>query len=303
MKNSLAASIILYSSVVFGQQYQLTVSNASFTPLSGATPFAWPFAWDDEYSSIAFGFDFPEGETVYDSLIMSSNGWGITPDDVHEYNAYYVDLVAAGDETSASYKAEAIDGQNVLKIEMLNAGFYEDVTGTARTSFQLWFYENGCWESHIGPSTIIDTTVIFENYPGPFIGYANYNAEQVLALVGPHQNPQLLALDSIDFPSLADVPADGMVYRFCPEALSVKAEIEQREIRVFPNPADNFIRISHQPLSSTEPEEWKIIDINGKVVLEGIADKHVFDLDTHSLQSGIYFIRLGTGNYQRIVKQ
>ncbi|MFN5318967.1 MAG: T9SS type A sorting domain-containing protein [Bacteroidia bacterium] len=303
MKNSLAAILIIYSSIVFGQSYQLTVSNTTFTPLSGATPFEWPFAWDDEYSSIPFGFNFPAGETVYDSLVMSSNGWGITPDDVHEYNAYYVDLIAAGDETSASYKTDVVDGQNILKIEMLNAGFYEDVTGTARTSFQLWFYENGCWESHIGPSTIIDTTIIFETYLGPFIGYANYNTEQVLALVGPHQNPQILALDSIDFPSLADVPADGMVYRFCPDALSAKDNFEQQEILVYPNPADNFIRISHQPLHPTVPEAWKILDLSGKMVLEGFADKCTFDIDIHTLQSGVYFFQLSTGKYHRLVKQ
>lgn len=303
MKNSLAVIILFYSTVVWGQQYQLTLSNAPFTPLTGATPFEWPFAWDDEYSSIAFGFDFPADETVYDSLVMSSNGWGITPDDVHEYNAYYVDLVAAGDETSASYKTEVVDGQNVLKIEMLNAGFYEDVTGTARTSFQLWFYENGCWESRIGPSTIVDTTIIFENYPGPFIGYANYNTEQVLALVGPHQNPQILALDSIDFPSLADVPADGFVYRFCPEALSTKTDNDQHEIRVFPNPANNFIRISHQGHRSTEPESWKIIDTSGKVVLEGIADNRVFDVDIHTIKPGIYLMHFSKSKCQRIVKQ
>jgi hypothetical protein len=303
MKSLVLIASLFFSSVVFGQFYQLNISNAPFTPLTGATPFEWPFAWDDEYSIVALGFGFPVGESVYDSLAISSNGWGITPDEVHEFNAYYVDLVAAGDETSASYKTEAVDGVNVLKIEMLNAGFFEDATGTARTSFQLWFYENGCWESRIGPSTIVDTTIIFENYPGPFIGYANYTTEQVLALVGPHQNPQILALDSIDFPSLANVPADGFAYRFCPEALSAEHNDIQNNIQVFPNPANDFIRISLLDKSPVAYNEWKLLDLNGKNVLQGKTDENVFDIDMRSLQPGIYLLQCGDGKNQRVIKQ
>ena len=207
---------LIASSLLNAQNFQLSFGNAPFTELaSPSTPLDWPFDWDDEYALIPFGFSFPVGDQTYDSLALSSNGWAITLDEVNEFNAYYVDLIAAGDETSVSYKNDVENGVNVLKIEFLNAGFFEDTTGTARTSFQFWFYETGCWESRIGPSIIVDTVLIFEQYPGPFIGYANYTNEQVLAVVGPSNTPELLTIDSIAFPSLNDVPVDGIFYSFC----------------------------------------------------------------------------------------
>lgn len=290
---------LIASSLLNAQNFQLSFGNAPFTELtSPSTPLDWPFNWDDEYALIPFGFSFPVGDQTYDSLALSSNGWAITLDEVNEFNAYYVDLIAAGDETSVSYKNEVENGVNVLKIEFLNAGFFEDTTGTARTSFQFWFYETGCWESRIGPSIIVDTVLIFEQYPGPFIGYANYTNEQVLAVVGPSNAPELLTIDSIAFPSLNDVPFDGAFYSFCEESASALDE-GQRDgvISVFPNPvaANLFIRSKSNGL-------WTITDLQGRILERGIKRQLTEQIALDELPSGMYFIQLATEKPIRFLK-
>ncbi len=290
---------LIASSLLNAQNFQLSFGNAPFTELaSPSTPLDWPFDWDDEYALIPFGFSFPVGDQTYDSLALSSNGWAITLDEVNEFNAYYVDLIAAGDETSVSYKNEVENGVNVLKIEFLNAGFFEDTTGTARTSFQFWFYETGCWESRIGPSIIVDTVLIFEQYPGPFIGYANYTNEQVLAVVGPSNAPELLTIDSIAFPSLNDVPFDGAFYSFCEESVSALEEGQgDGAVSVFPNPivSSLFIRSKSNGL-------WTISDLQGRILERGIKRQLTEQIALDELPSGMYFIQLATEKPIRFLK-
>jgi hypothetical protein len=291
---------ILFSQYSFAQNYQLTYGNEPFAPLSSPnTPVDWPFDWDDETSVVPFGFSFPVGDLTYDSLFLSSNGWAVSTDELYEFNAYYVDLIAAGDETSVAYKTENVDGENVLKIEFLNAGFYEDTTGTARTSFQFWFYESGCWESRIGPSTLVDTVLIFEQYPGPFIGYANYTFETVQALVGTSLSPEILTIDSIAFPSLGDAPIDGMFYSFCTEsAASIENTPSSNLISISPNPADAFAFIR-----SALSGNWRLVDISGRVLTRGFKSKEEELVDLTNFASGVYVFQMDGAEAIKLIRK
>lgn len=298
MRKILIVCLVIFHQVLAAQIYQLEFGNEDFTPLSAPLiPVDWPIDWDDESAIIPLGFSFPVGGVFYDSLFLSSNGWAVSTDETHEFNAYYVDLIAAGDETSVSYKTEIVSSENVLKIEFLNAGFYEDTSGTARTSFQFWFYESGCWESRIGPSTIVDTFMIFEQYPGPFIGYANYSVDSVLALIGPSNSPQLLALDSIAFPSLSNVPNAGMFYTFCTEANPASTlQPLKTASQLFPNPASEFTVLYHDAIG-----DWKLIDFSGRVIKSGTKRESTAIIDVSDLPQGVYLLTLNKQHYQKLV--
>ena len=300
MRKIMFVLALLAGSLLNAQDYQLTYGNAPFTELaSPVSPLDWPFDWDDEYALIPFGFSFPVGDQTYDSLALSSNGWAITLDEVNEFNAYYVDLIAAGDETSVSYKNEVENGVNVLKIEFLNAGFYEDTSGTARTSFQFWFYESGCWESRIGPSTLVDTVLIFEQYPGPFIGYANYTLETVQALVGSSLSPEILTIDSIAFPSLDDAPIDGMFYSFCTESTaSIENTASSNLISIAPNPAEAFVFIR-----SALSGNWRLVDISGKVLTRGFKSKEEELVDLMNFASGVYVFQMDGAEAIKLIRK
>jgi hypothetical protein len=288
MRKIMFVLALLAGSLLNAQDYQLTSGNEAFTSLSlPNTPIDWPFDWDDETAIVPFGFSFPVGDLTYDSLFLSSNGWAVSTDAQYEFNAYYVDLIAAGDETSVAYKTENVDGENVLKIEFLNAGFYEDTSGTARTSFQFWFYESGCWESRIGPSIIVDTVLIFEQYPGPFIGYANYTLETVQALVGPSNSPELLTIDSIAFPSLNDVPNDGAFYAFCEESAAALEHMQGgNQIDVFPNPAT-----THLFVRSEWNGAWIVSDLQGRIIAKGLKNEFEAAIELTMLSEGMYFFQ------------
>jgi hypothetical protein len=300
MRYLLLFCCIMIQHLVVAQDYQLTSGNEAFTSLSlPNTPIDWPFDWDDETAILPFGFSFPVGDLTYDSLFLSSNGWAVSTDAQYEFNAYYVDLIAAGDETSVAYKTENVDGENVLKIEFLNAGFYEDTTGTARTSFQFWFYESGCWESRIGPSTLVDTVLIFEQYPGPFIGYANYTLESVQALVGPSLSPEILTIDSIAFPSLSDAPIDGMFYSFCTESsASIENTASSNLISIAPNPADAFVFIR-----SALSGNWRLVDISGRVLTRGFKSKEEELVDLTNFASGVYVFQMDGAEAIKLIRK
>ena len=77
----------------------------------------------------------------------------------------------------------------------------------------------------------------------------------------------------------------------------------QNNIQVFPNPANDFIRISLLDKRPVAYNEWKLLDLNGKNVLQGKTDKNVFDIDMRSLQPGIYLLQCSDGKNQRVIKQ
>ena len=73
-------------------------------------------------------------------------------------------------------------------------------------------------------------------------------------------------------------------------------DIDQNEIRVYPNPANDVLNISLSNVDSIT-----ISDINGKQILT--LDSNTFhQINTSNLQSGIYFITTTNGATTRFIK-
>lgn len=283
--------LCLISLLIHAQNFTVQTGSQPYVALPNIQPISWPIGWDDEETLIPIGFPLNLGGVQHDSLLINSNGYFTTADGNYEFNPYYVDLIGVGDETAAGYLLDGIEGNRILKIEINNAGFYEDTTGTARTSFQFWLYETGCWETRIGPSVIVDTFMIFEEYPGPFIGYANYAADSVLALTGPSNAPVVLQIDSIDFPSLGDAPENGRVYTFCLDGQSTNInEIDKFVVDVFPNPAQDFITV-RLPQAPNNLERLSVLDIHGRTVYQMETNQQETSMQLEHLPRGVYWIQ------------
>lgn len=70
-------------------------------------------------------------------------------------------------------------------------------------------------------------------------------------------------------------------------------------LAVFPNPTTNMVRVKTNSLST-----WEIYDINGKLLLSGQNTKLEFDINISNLQSGKYFLSIGTSrNSFKILKE
>ena len=77
----------------------------------------------------------------------------------------------------------------------------------------------------------------------------------------------------------------------------VDIENPSQQIKVYPNPSSNFIQIQ----GITEDFEYKVIDINGRVILKGEANNES-RINIQNLVKGSYFITLGSFNTLRFIK-
>lgn len=291
----LALSVL--GSTLSAQTYSIQVGMQDYQNLNLATPLDLPLDWDDEVRTVGFGFSFPAGGLMHDSLILNTNGYLTTYDGNFEFNPYYVDLRGMGDETAITYVREGELGNRILKVEYFQAGFYDDTTGTARTSFQIWFFENGCWEVRTGPSVIVNQQVIFEGYPGPFIGFANYTAETVQALIGSVDQPFISQVDSIAFPCIDDVPENGRVYTFCPEGQTTQWEpVPTHRFVLAPNPAHQrlFVR-------NAAPNECFTLHTCEGRKLKTWKHDAATPVELDAFSPGLYWVRSNTGAVSRLV--
>jgi hypothetical protein len=289
--------LCIVSLVIHAQSFTVQTGSQPYISLPNIQPISWPIGWDDEEMMIPIGFPFSLGGVQHDSLLINSNGYCTTADGNYEFNPYYVDLIGVRDETAAGFLLDGTEGNRILKIEINNAGFYEDTTGTARTSFQFWLYETGCWETSIGPSVIVDTFMIFEEYPGPFIGYANYVVDSVLALTGPSSAPIVLQIDSIDFPSLGDAPENGRVYTFCLDGQTTAiANLATVSVDVYPNPAHDFVTV-RLPRAPKDYERFSVLDIHGRTVYKMETNQRETSIQLEHLPRGVYWIHCSSKTF------
>jgi hypothetical protein len=82
--------------------------------------------------------------------------------------------------------------------------------------------------------------------------------------------------------------------------------IEQVLVTVYPNPANEYVRIAFdQPVDSEI--RLSVIDFRGKVILTGLigTGTSLYEIDMQDMSSGIYYLRLQKGkflNVYRVVK-
>ena len=69
-------------------------------------------------------------------------------------------------------------------------------------------------------------------------------------------------------------------------------------INLYPNPASEKLTVT----SLYELESYKIYDVLGKLVSQGAANGNITDIDVSSLQTGLYFVNLSSGELQSTFK-
>lgn len=81
---------------------------------------------------------------------------------------------------------------------------------------------------------------------------------------------------------------------------STNEEYEANSIQVYPNPVFEKINIrleySHSPIS------WRIINSNGATISSGTVNKNEFEIDTSSLSSGIFILKLEGKGVKKSIK-
>jgi hypothetical protein len=81
---------------------------------------------------------------------------------------------------------------------------------------------------------------------------------------------------------------------------SVKETILTPELRLYPNPAQNRLHLAAPNLNG---QSWKMMDLTGRVVMQGTCSGSDVELDLSTLRKGLYFLRVGTYPVKRLVRE
>jgi hypothetical protein len=71
--------------------------------------------------------------------------------------------------------------------------------------------------------------------------------------------------------------------------------VRKYDISIFPNPASQFLSVRIAEGGFTRPTRFQILDLTGKVVVQGNSVQKDFNIDIVSLISGVYILKLRNG--------
>ncbi len=303
--------LLFVPSIIMSQGFTFQVQTGTYTDLTGSTSLNQNQIWDDPEYAVHPGFSFPFRGMTYDTLFVGDYVCALNAAFDTIIAPYMADLVDRGSLTSSSlspisYKIETATTPHIFKLEFKNAGFFEeyDSYGTLDwyTNYQLWLYENGIWEVHIGPTFIADSLVAFMGEPGPSIGFGIITANYWLT--GPAANPTLVLNTSpLTIPPLSSVPSDGTIYRFVPTSIGMEQTPVSTAFNLWPNPVVNELSMD-LPFHGTV----ELFDLTGKRLMANSnmeTGRQVMDLS--SLTGGSYLVvytsHKGEKTSKRIVKR
>jgi len=312
---TLLAIILLGFSSKAQQTYSFSYYTDAYSDLTGMTILN-DSTWDDPYFLIPVGFNFPFYDSLYTYIVINPVGYGswLTPSNTAIIDGNIpqpiilpvsTDLIDRGYNTTTwsedgntlspiSYTTDGSIGNQILKIEFKNAGFYDELDNTGISldsiSFQVWLYENGDIEFRYGPR--FGTTYSTNIGIYPFYNYFNESPTQ----------DGMEVSDSITFPianiamAYPTIPLNtdnGMVYRFSSNFVGINHTQNNEIISLFPNPVSTQLNIVYS--SNTSFNSITITNINGEIINQ-INNFSGNKIDVSYYDSGIYFITFETNN-------
>lgn len=307
--------------------YDLTVLNQTFQPLTGSTNISGSTMWDEEYYTAPLGFSFVlDGQTITEISILGGqscltdttgivSGFFITDVDVY-------DRGNSGGSTAVSPISYSVTGtapNRIFKLEVLNAGMYDEYdlysTNNDSLSFQLWLYEtSNIVEIHYGGSQFTHPSDYFFITGYPIVGFVKNididgtgNIDALYYLKGDASAPAIDSVNSIFSISggLNSYPSNGTVYRFAPKPVSVNGLTKgELKIEVLNNASATNIIVNNQ---SNVASTYRVLNINGASMgISGSLQNGNNNIDISRLPQGMYIIQVqneaGSKAY-RITKQ
>ena len=84
--------------------------------------------------------------------------------------------------------------------------------------------------------------------------------------------------------------------------LSINPNLAGREATIYPNPAEDLIKIDLSAVKTTTAAIIELYDFEGRSLLKQESTKTVSELNIRSLTSGIYLLKINAGKYQSVHK-
>ena len=326
-KSILFLSLVLQSLFSLAQIsnpfFFLTIGQDVYSPLNNQNSLTQGIPYDDPEYVVPIGFDFDYLGYTYQTLYFAGvDSYGMElefrgADDTYPVcrispcmldiidGQYDVDGKADSD---IRYEVVGPPGNQVFKLEWSNVAFYnEGDPYSMRLNVQMWLYQStGIIEFRYGPRTELDYDVILDYAGVPVMFMRNVNMddgtwEAAQALLGTPSDPEFTEIQS-DFDLneslyLSAVPDNGVVYTFSP--LIVNLEESEKELQVFPNPADETLYIQRDGFIN---QQAMLYNSQGQMVSMVQLRSSLERLDVRDLPAGVYFLNIFDKNNSHVEK-
>lgn len=333
MKKLLPLLLLLVSVNAYAQDpmpYTAETFTDDYIPLANWFPLNVDEMWDVPMVPLNLQFGFPCFGDTADLVWLSDIGGGVEmhmPDgELHLLsitNADFNDVLNVLDPDSAEgsthrYLTEGTSPNMIYKLEFNNVGFDWEMANTGGAAsvadVQVWFYENGDMEIRYGPHTIVDMADV--NFWGTAsAGLSSYwdfydFTSNFLWATGDASEPEFPLYIDVEYDSLQispifsgidNWPSDGQVYRFNYDLAPIinVDELTKTRLKVFPNPASDFINLE---FPDPESRTVEVYDSKGRLVEQNLSSG-ISSIDLRALKSGVHQVWTDKGeNVTFIVK-
>lgn len=312
MKKTFTSLLILFliSALHLNAQYNYSYTSAPYLDLVNPDTISSNVPdWDDDYWTHEIGFQVNAFGTLYDSVVVESNGELLLYNSLDSASFFYhpdtfpvfigfgdfMSQTGTGDlryrtngASPISYALTGLPGARIAKFEWKNSGFYNDTIAIDFINFQIWIYEiTGDVEYHFGTSSVTPNS--YGGSTGPVIGIAPYVADpDYIFLPGIFLQGDSTSCTSVStYVTTTGTPVLNAVHRFANLATIGIQENAATGFSFYPNPAIDKVNL-------VLPQGNQLItftDISGRVCLrEQNNAGGIFSISLEGLQAGIYLI-------------
>ncbi|MGQ0827127.1 MAG: T9SS type A sorting domain-containing protein [Bacteroidota bacterium] len=290
----------LYTLIGNAQPYIFSQFNSTYTNLTSPTVISSP-NWDDfTVYTLPLPFAFNYFGTNFNTIYVMGGFAGFVYDGAgtfasHEIYSYDNSMTDFKGTSTISYQVTGSSPNRILKIQTLNANFYEDDTENDYANVQLWLYEgSNIIEMHYGPSSILGSnTWEVPGCPGPTVGIIK-DFSSFVCLSGSAANPT--ASSSAVSLCVTGAPPLQKVYKFAPNAIGIGEINNNINLSLSPNPSKGVFTISSN-FNSNSKVDISIKNNLGQTVYNEntllAGSGHTINMD---LMPGIYFIQIVSEN-------
>lgn len=291
--------------------YNFTKSTHTYNSLSGATSLNNNQIWDSNdfgpvqlpFNIQIFGINYTHFTFEDDNFkLHTSSNMNISDEiEFFPFAIYAQDRNISGTSNSISpisYKVEGNSGNQILKLELNNAGLELENENQGTTNYyfnyQIWLYEfDKSIEYHFGNHNLTNTNLL--NDEGALFSGFIYEGNLTEGMGFVHNNinaPLYSEVTDLENPPLylSALPTPNTVFRFSPSNSASTEEFYPIQVSLYPNPAKEKLNISFK---NTINSKYEICDLNGKVLINGktLNNEHL-SIDISTFSEGIYIFKV-----------
>lgn len=287
--------------------YSLTTLTDVYTPLTAATSVTNGVVWDSDSSfAIPVGFSTNVNGIATDTLHLLSGAY-VVPQITAVQSGWVVTGTSLADRGLADgiaksdirYNTTGTAGNRIFKLEVFNAGFEEEYFNYGdlkdSISYQLWVYEtSNVVEFRYGSSNV----TYFNDYFGnkmiaglmKDLDTLSGNFQKFYLLDGTSASPTIDSFTSNPgTKGLADVPAEGRVFRFTPAGgtTGIKHVAAGTNALLYPTVAAASFNIEY---NSRKSATYTILNSAGQIMTKAPVKTGKTAVDVSSYAAGLYTI-------------